>query len=225
LTVTGFIYLASPYSHPDAAVREQRYLDVCRATAALMRAGHVVFSPIAHSHPIEVSGMGETLSGAFWKRQDIPLLRHAARLAVLMLPGWEQSEGIKWEIETAEALDIPVDFLDPEAPALCVEFDLVKHLDRQRRFSLKTFGPGLRTGTVIDHIRKELIEVADSPADLMEWVDVILLALDGANRTGVHPGAIAAAIAAKQTRNEARTWPDWRTVPDGQAIEHVREGS
>jgi len=29
-------------------------------------------------------------------------------------------------------------------------------------------------------------------------------------------------IAEKQTRNEARTWPDWRTAPKDRAIEHVK---
>jgi hypothetical protein len=30
------IYLASPYSHPDPLVREQRFRDACRATASLL---------------------------------------------------------------------------------------------------------------------------------------------------------------------------------------------
>ena len=59
-------------------------------------------------------------------------------------------------------------------------FDLMSHLERQQAFSLKTFGPGLRTEGLIDHIQKELIEIAEHPADLFEWVDLILLGLDGA---------------------------------------------
>ena len=31
------------------------------------------------------------------------------------------------------------------------------------------------------------------------------------------------AIKAKQARNEARTWPDWRTAAPGKAIEHLSE--
>lgn len=101
-------------------------------------------------------------------------------------------------------------------------FDLVAHLERQRAFSLNTFGPGTRTSGVIDHIRKELAEIEADPTDIMEWVDVILLALDGAWRAGWEPKDIAAAIEAKQTKNEGRQWPDWRTVAPGKAIEHVR---
>src|ERR1041385_2954295 len=101
-------------------------------------------------------------------------------------------------------------------------FDLVAHLIRQRDFSKRTFGPGTRSQGVVDHIRKELKEVEADPLDLKEWVDVILLALDGAWRAGHEPAEITEAIEAKQTKNEGRTWPDWRTADPGRAIEHVR---
>lgn len=51
---------------------------------------------------------------------------------------------------------------------------------------------------------------------------MILLALDGAWRSGASPQAIADAIEARQARNMKRTWLDWRTVPDGTPIEHDR---
>lgn len=103
-------------------------------------------------------------------------------------------------------------------------FDLIQHLHRQREFSERTFGPGARTAGVIDHIRKELREIEAAPADIGEWIDVVLLALDGAWRSGASPEAIAAALLMKQTRNEARTWPDWRTADPTKAIEHDRSG-
>lgn len=103
-------------------------------------------------------------------------------------------------------------------------FDLVTHLHRQRDFSERTFGPGARTAGVIDHIRKELVEVEMAPDDVTEWVDVVLLALDGAWRSGHSPEQIAAAIAAKQAKNEARNWPDWRTAEPGKAICHIKKG-
>ncbi|WP_316189434.1 dATP/dGTP pyrophosphohydrolase domain-containing protein [Bradyrhizobium sp. SZCCHNS1054] len=102
-------------------------------------------------------------------------------------------------------------------------FDLVAHLYRQRAFSRATFGPGERTKGVIDHIRKELVEIEKAPADVTEWVDVILLALDGAWRSGYSPEAIADVINVTQSRNELRDWPDWRTADPDKAIEHKRE--
>lgn len=101
-------------------------------------------------------------------------------------------------------------------------FDLQKHLMRQKAFSLKTFGPGKRTLGVIDHIRKELKEIEADPDDIEEWVDVIILAFDGAWRAGWQPSDIIKAIVAKQEKNEKRQWPDWRDVPEDKAIEHKR---
>lgn len=95
------------------------------------------------------------------------------------------------------------------------------HLAHQREWSERTFGPGVRLG-VIDHIRKELTEVEDDPTVLEEWVDVIILGFDGAWRAGHEAQAIIDAIKAKQAKNEARTWPDWRTASRDSAIEHVR---
>lgn len=103
------------------------------------------------------------------------------------------------------------------------QLDLVAHLHRQKAFSEKTFGPGMRTTGVCDHIRKELTEIEMDPADLMEWIDVVLLALDGAWRAGHTPDDIAKALALKLATNEQRTWPDWRTADPGKAIEHVRD--
>lgn len=101
-------------------------------------------------------------------------------------------------------------------------FDLSAHLQRQREFSRNTFGPGARTKGVLDHIRKELAEIEADPKDISEWVDVIILAFDGAWRAGWEPDQIIAAIVAKQGKNEARTWPDWRTSAPDRAIEHDR---
>jgi hypothetical protein len=51
---------------------------------------------------------------------------------------------------------------------------------------------------------------------------VVILALDGAWRSGASPDQIIAALVAKQAKNESRTWPDWRSAAPDQAIEHVR---
>lgn len=107
-------------------------------------------------------------------------------------------------------------------PVELEHYDLVSHLKRQRAFSRATFGPGHRTAGVIDHITSELAEISADPLDIFEWVDVILLALDGAWRTGFTPQQIAAALEAKQARNEERDWPDWRTADPDKAITHIK---
>lgn len=107
--------------------------------------------------------------------------------------------------------------------------DLAEHLQRQRRFSFTTFGPprcalgGHNTDGVQDHIRKELVEIEEHPNDLEEWIDLVILAFDGALRAGYQPHDIVAALLFKQAKNENRKWPTWQGTTPGKAIEHVRE--
>lgn len=110
----------------------------------------------------------------------------------------------------------------PHMPGECID---VAHLIRQSEWSARTFGPGDRRLGVTAHIAKELDEIreAETPEDVLaEFVDVVILALDGAWRSGATPEQIIAAIRLKQERNEDREWPDWRTASPDQPIEHVR---
>lgn len=101
--------------------------------------------------------------------------------------------------------------------------DLELVIEQAKRWSTETFGPGKRTKGLIEHIGKELVEIADAPDDLMEWIDVVILGLDGAWRSGHSPAEIVAALEAKYHKNFARAWPDWRAASEDQAIEHIRE--
>lgn len=101
------------------------------------------------------------------------------------------------------------------------EFDMIAHLEDQYDFSMRTFGPGQRTGGNLDHMSKELIEIRDNPDDLEEWIDMILLACDGAMRRGFTPGEIVDMMAYKLAKNKKREWPDWRTQPTDKAITHI----
>lgn len=102
--------------------------------------------------------------------------------------------------------------------------DLISYLERQWAWSKETFGPALRTRGIVQHITKELREIEAEPHDLAEWVDVIILAMDGFWRHGGKPEGLLPAMQAKQDRNFARSWPDWRTMGEDQAIEHDRSG-
>ena len=110
------VYLASCYSvgGADDDEKERRFRHACEVTARLMQEGYIVFCPIAHSHPLAVFG---ALPGdwAFWQRQDMAMLERCDALWVLMMPMWEQSTGITAEIAHAEALGIPVRYLEDTA--------------------------------------------------------------------------------------------------------------
>lgn len=108
------IYLASPYSHPDPEVRQQRFTDVCRAAGRLMlQIGEVIYSPIAHGHSVaEVCPEIDAMDAEFWMRQCIGMLRNADALFVLKLDGWRESRGVAEELEIARAFGIPVKFVE-----------------------------------------------------------------------------------------------------------------
>ncbi|MCC7424464.1 MAG: DUF1937 family protein [Planctomycetaceae bacterium] len=110
------IYLASPYTHPDTQVREQRFREACRATAGLMLAGHAVFSPILHSHPLV--GHGLPAAWDFWERIDREHLQRCDEVLVLMLDGWEESVGVAAEIRIAGELGKPVGYLASDGSAV-----------------------------------------------------------------------------------------------------------
>jgi len=104
------IYLAGPYSHPDSAIREQRFHAACVAAARLMRAGHFVYSPIAHGHPIAAHGL--PTDWRFWEPHDRRFLEQCDEVVVLMIDGWRESRGVQAEIQIAGELGKPVRYLE-----------------------------------------------------------------------------------------------------------------
>ena len=107
------IYLASPYSHPDEAVRHARYCAACRAAGAILRTGLAVFSPIAHSHPIASRC---DLPGDFdwWSRFNRDWLDRCDSVVVLKLDGWDRSVGVQCEIEHAKRAGKLVTYMEAD---------------------------------------------------------------------------------------------------------------
>ena len=48
-----YVYLASPFSHPDPEVRKERVAAIAKITARLIAEGHIVFSPVAYTAEIQ----------------------------------------------------------------------------------------------------------------------------------------------------------------------------
>jgi hypothetical protein len=102
-----YIYLASPYSHPDHQIREARYRAACRKAAQYASKGLAVFAPIVHSHPlVPYMKADQCMDFDLWMRLDLPLLKAADELHVLCIEGWRASRGVTREIEFATLLGI-----------------------------------------------------------------------------------------------------------------------
>jgi Domain of unknown function (DUF1937) len=106
------IYLASPYSHPDPAIREVRFEAACRAAAGLISAGHAVFAPVVQGHSLV--GYGIPGDWAFWAPLARQHLAQCDEVLVLQLDGWRESEGVRAEMALAAELGKRVDYLEVE---------------------------------------------------------------------------------------------------------------
>lgn|GEM_PF-4650121 len=103
-------YLACPFSHPDRRIRFKRYRQCCEVTAALMRLGVLVFSPLAHSVMVhEKYRLPDEWE--FWRRIDFAFLDRCTELLVLTLPGWEESVGVQAELARARARGMRITFI------------------------------------------------------------------------------------------------------------------
>ena len=108
------VYLASPYSHEYPSVMQRRFESVCKVAAALMAQGVIVFSPIAHTHPIAVQG-SLPRGWEYWEKFDTDFIQASESMVVAMMPGWKESKGVQAEILIAERLGKPIVYMEVDA--------------------------------------------------------------------------------------------------------------
>ena len=107
-----FWYLASPYSkYPEGT--QAAFEMACGQAGLLIRAGVPVFSPIAHSHPISEHGGINPLDHDIWLPADKPFMDAARGCIVVMADGWQESYGVKFEIDTFYHAGKPFVFMQP----------------------------------------------------------------------------------------------------------------
>lgn len=111
-------YLAVPYSHPDPEIRAARFVAANRAAGMLMAKGHLVFSPISHTHPI-AEECDLPKGWEFWQEFDRAYIAASKMLVVLCIDGWRESVGVSAEISIATEMGIPVEYIAPDGVVLC----------------------------------------------------------------------------------------------------------
>ena len=105
------IYLANPYSHENKNVVENRYLKTATKCAELISQGLVVISPIFYGHNL-LNYKEMPSDWEFWKNFCESFLIKSDELWVYMIDGWDQSTGVKGEIELALKLNIPIRYIE-----------------------------------------------------------------------------------------------------------------
>ena len=67
-----------------------------------MAQGHIVYSPISHSHPIAVQ-CDLPLDYDHWEEADKAFIDWCDAVYVVRIPGWKKSTGVTKEIEYARS--------------------------------------------------------------------------------------------------------------------------
>lgn len=107
------IYIAAPYSSPIEGLQEQRFQKTRDFVKHLMSTGYMVYSPVVYTHRLagELNLPGDA---DYWHQFNVEFLKNALQIFLLRLPGWDQSKGVRMELNIAKILGIPVIHFDTE---------------------------------------------------------------------------------------------------------------
>ena len=104
------IYLAAPFSDPNPEISRRRLEQVNRYAVHLLSRGILAFSPLSHGAPLE----SPDIPSHVWYELGLRIMEGCDELYLLALEGWEDSEGVRLELERTWELDIPVYVVDPD---------------------------------------------------------------------------------------------------------------
>lgn len=107
------VYLATPYSKYPAGI-EMAFRDAAVLTGRLLSAGVRAYSPITHTHPIAIHGGLDPMDHSIWLPFDSAIMDKADALLVAKMSTWEQSYGIRHEIDVFRKAGKPRYYLEPE---------------------------------------------------------------------------------------------------------------
>lgn len=103
----GFYYLGSPYTDLNPEVMDRRADEVWRQSGLLTKYGVPHYSPIYAKHAIaKVFNLPKDVT--FWWAENVPFLYHACGMIVAEMPRWQESKGLKQEIEWMRHKGMPV---------------------------------------------------------------------------------------------------------------------
>lgn len=113
-------YLASPISHDEASVVQQRLEAVVMLQGQLLLAGVLAYCPHAHWNQA-VAAVGTPSDWCFWKHPSFGMLDRCGALIVYRLPGWARSVGVQEELAYAMRFEKPVYFCEQQQEVMLIE--------------------------------------------------------------------------------------------------------
>lgn len=112
LTQYRLCYLATPYTKYYLGI-DAAFTHAAELAAHLLKIGVRVYSPIAHTHPLALNGGLDPLDHSIWLPFDEAMMDAADCLIVAHMKGWDESFGVKHEIDFFRRDRKPVVHLDP----------------------------------------------------------------------------------------------------------------
>lgn len=112
----GMVYLATPYTKYQNGINHA-FKDAATLAGKMVIAGYKVYSPITHTHPIAMFGGIDPYS-EMWVVFDEAMMGVSDTLVVGMLPGWEDSWGVRQEIEYFKKHEKKIVGINPETMEL-----------------------------------------------------------------------------------------------------------
>lgn len=106
-------YLGTPYTRYCSGL-QSAFIAAASLTARLITSGVHVYSPIVHSHPLAQHGGVDPLDLKIWYPFNETMMKRCDTLIVAHLPGWDESLGVKFEIEYFERARKPIFDLNPD---------------------------------------------------------------------------------------------------------------
>jgi hypothetical protein len=100
-------YIACPYWHDDESVRNYRRRKAIEYTSVLVKKGILCYSPLLYTDRFKNDNTKEN----YWLEHGRRMIDACDRVRVLCLEGWEESGGVKGEIERAQDLGLEIIYI------------------------------------------------------------------------------------------------------------------
>lgn len=108
------VYVASPYSHHEESIRNQRYDEVTKVVAKLCDLDVFTIPPITFNVPLAPYIASKDTTWEYWKEYDKRLIDACDELWIVMIPGWQDSIGVRAESKYAMSKNMTIRLLSPE---------------------------------------------------------------------------------------------------------------